>query len=374
MVDFKYEGVLWFYKNRDFCEQRKCLLSISRTDDLNNVFLIFDDDNKTVKKRIMLNSVEKLSKLRDRAWEIELNNGKHFKFKSISDTENEKWITIMNKYINNELNDLFKPLDDKKDFKITEDNLYTMRIDHELTSPSLMNKFYLNDYYRIEIDDVCLTLQNTQKNTDRHQFVFNVIRKFGKIDFCFAIELGRSSSYGEGILALKSVYFDSKQFYENLNDILASKLFNLAFKKPEHRNIQSEINQSESDTDSETSISSLETVRASNRQINLPIVKDHSSNNASLLNYSIGKNTLNSKLNKSNQNISMSSLSKEVQSNQVNLIRKVDNQQIHLESETDESFYQDKYVPQYMSNKRMLSPANEFFVDEDSSVYGRVKL
>lgn len=45
-----------------------------------------------------------------------------------------------------------------------------------------------------------------------------------------------------------------------------------------------------------------------------------------------------------------------------------------LESETDESDYQDKYIPRYMSSKKMLSPSDEFFVDEDNSVYGRVKI
>lgn len=43
-------------------------------------------------------------------------------------------------------------------------------------------------------------------------------------------------------------------------------------------------------------------------------------------------------------------------------------------NETDSSFYMDKYVPEYMSNRHLTSPALEYFVDEQNSVYGRVKL
>ena len=43
-------------------------------------------------------------------------------------------------------------------------------------------------------------------------------------------------------------------------------------------------------------------------------------------------------------------------------------------SETDSSFYMDKYLPEYMSNKHLVKPALEYFVDPDNSIYGRVKL
>lgn len=43
-------------------------------------------------------------------------------------------------------------------------------------------------------------------------------------------------------------------------------------------------------------------------------------------------------------------------------------------TETDESFYQDKYRPQYVSNKNLKSPAIEYFNDSDNVVYGKVKL
>ena len=43
-------------------------------------------------------------------------------------------------------------------------------------------------------------------------------------------------------------------------------------------------------------------------------------------------------------------------------------------SETDSSFYKDTYVPEYMSNRHLKSPALEYFVDEQNSVYGRIKL
>jgi hypothetical protein len=62
---------------------------------------------------------------------------------------------------------------------------------------------------------------------------------------------------------------------------------------------------------------------------------------------------------------------------QVNTTRTTYIKQRSIEShETDSSFgfYQDKYVPEYMSNKHLRSPALEYFVDEQNSVYGRVKL
>ena len=46
-----------------------------------------------------------------------------------------------------------------------------------------------------------------------------------------------------------------------------------------------------------------------------------------------------------------------------------------LITETDESFYQDKFIPQYMSNKNLKSPAIEYFKDtKNDVVYGKVKL
>jgi len=60
---------------------------------------------------------------------------------------------------------------------------------------------------------------------------------------------------------------------------------------------------------------------------------------------------------------------------QVNSTRTTYIKQRSIEShETDSSFYMDKYVPEYMSNKHLRSPALEYFVDEQNSVYGRVKL
>lgn len=44
------------------------------------------------------------------------------------------------------------------------------------------------------------------------------------------------------------------------------------------------------------------------------------------------------------------------------------------DDETDESFYQDKYIPQYVSRKHMISPPLEYIIDEENSIYGRVKL
>ena len=38
-----------------------------------------------------------------------------------------------------------------------------------------------------------------------------------------------------------------------------------------------------------------------------------------------------------------------------------------------ESFYEEKYVPQYMSNKNMVSPPIDYFEDENA-IYGRVQL
>ena len=60
---------------------------------------------------------------------------------------------------------------------------------------------------------------------------------------------------------------------------------------------------------------------------------------------------------------------------QASTSRKTYIKQRSIESnETDSSFYMDKYVPEYMSNKHLRSPALEYFVDEQNSVYGRVKL
>jgi hypothetical protein len=44
------------------------------------------------------------------------------------------------------------------------------------------------------------------------------------------------------------------------------------------------------------------------------------------------------------------------------------------EFEDSISFYEDKYVPQYMSNKNLVSTALEYFVEDENSIYGRVKL
>lgn len=57
------------------------------------------------------------------------------------------------------------------------------------------------------------------------------------------------------------------------------------------------------------------------------------------------------------------------------VIEKKLQQQVSVESnETDENFYKDEYVPQYASNKHLKSPALEYFVEEDQSIYGRIKL
>lgn len=39
-----------------------------------------------------------------------------------------------------------------------------------------------------------------------------------------------------------------------------------------------------------------------------------------------------------------------------------------------ESFYEEKYVPQYMSTKNLVSPPLEYFVEDDNAIYGRVQL
>jgi hypothetical protein len=53
--------------------------------------------------------------------------------------------------------------------------------------------------------------------------------------------------------------------------------------------------------------------------------------------------------------------------------------QNHENADDDEydetvSFYEEKYVPMYMSNRNLVSSAIEYFVEDDNAIYGRVQL
>jgi hypothetical protein len=53
---------------------------------------------------------------------------------------------------------------------------------------------------------------------------------------------------------------------------------------------------------------------------------------------------------------------------------------INNENEDDEeydetvSFYEEKYVPMYMSNRNLVTSAIEYFIEDDNAIYGRVQL
>ena len=182
---------------------------------------------------------------------------------------------------------------------------------------------------------------------------FSVIRRFGNTDFCLGIELGRSSPVGSGVIALKSKSFHSKHLYKSLREKLGDMLYRLAIKTTDNQTNES----SGSETDS-----SLNWV-------------PHSFNNQSTI--KMDENILvedSPNLSSRNNLDSPKSLPSPKSPKQPILQKKKVNFLNRLESETDESDYQDKYIPRYMSSKKMLSPSDEFFVDEDNSVYGRVKL
>lgn len=138
--------------------------------------------------------------------------------------------------------------------------------------------------------------------------------------------------------------------YKNLREKLGEILYRSAFKRTDNQMFES------GGSESDSSLNWVPNIQNNQSRESIDQILAESSSN----------------IEESNQlNISQNLPSKDkatlLQKKKVNFLNQ-------LESETDESDYQDRYVPKYMSSKRMLSPSDEFFVDEDNSVYGRVKL
>ncbi|RNA27074.1 hypothetical protein BpHYR1_001950 [Brachionus plicatilis] len=333
----------------------KYALTIDKNNENNNQFMLYDDNDIKLKS-FRIKQIEKLSKFKDHSWEIEIKAKKCFRFKGVTENENHRIYDTMNKIINQNIDEVIESFSrDQDDDEESETKLWSLKIDPELTSPQLLKKFSLDDVYILKIDNDKIVLENKSNTINFIVIPFNVIRRFGNTDFCLGIELGRSSPIGSGVIALKSKNYHSKHLYKSLREHLGDVLYRLAFNRP--GNELNDASGSESDSNLSWVPNMLNNQSGNNE------------NQSALIENSFNLEADNNHLLKSPNSLSLVENQKPLilQKKRVNFLNQ-------LESETDESDYQDKYVPKYMSNKRMLSPSDEFFVDEDNSVYGRVKL
>lgn len=109
-------------------------------------------------------------------------------------------------------------------------------------------------------------------------------------------------------------------------------------------------------------------------EIKIEVEKKPTAVEQKIINKNIGLILTSSVLNSDEDDVTLNSykINKNTTTTRKEIINDSDSDLI---TETDESFYQDKFIPQYMSNKNLKSPAIEYFKDtKNDVVYGKVKL
>lgn len=202
----------------------------------------------------------------------------------------------------------------------------------------------------------------------------STIRRFGSTDDCFAFELGRKSSFGNGIIALQSKKHNSKIFYDHFNELTEKSFYSLREKLLNAIEEPSELTPNrELSTEPDCSIvqqdddSCVPTSQKIDKEMFLCHADDHTSYSGSISDSIDSFSTVeipiiveDRTMNNGNGNelLNESILSSECTYN----------------ADETLTFYEDKYVPEYMNNKHLISQPLEFFEDDENMIYARVKL
>lgn len=138
----------------------KYALTIDKSNEENNQFVLLDDNDSKF-KTILIKKIEKLSKFKDHSWEIEVKGKKCFRFKSLNEEENAKIYDTMDKLINQKIDEAIENFSvDKETENSPETNLWSLKIDSDITSSNLLKKFILDNVYLLKIENEKLVLEN----------------------------------------------------------------------------------------------------------------------------------------------------------------------------------------------------------------------
>lgn len=260
-----------------------------------------------------------------------------------------------------------------------------------------------------------------------------MIKSFGILDDYFCIELGRKSIYGKGFITLKSTRPDAIRVHRHLQELVRKAFEKLKYDLDQDRDeerrqqlnytslaINGNSQQRETTNSANVNMRYEEDVRQKNSPQNIPQYPYPTKNESEIEIRRIDGETSNSRdsyyNNNYNPNTTRTPTTNDYTRSQqeMSVYRAVmvnnspynddnsystrNNQQnnglgrigmtngmgynnegfyfeeIEYESETDESFYEEKYVPQYVSNRNLPSVALEYFHDNGNSIYGKVKL
>lgn len=234
-------------------------------------------------------------------------------------------------------------------------------------------------------------------------FDWSTIKKYGSTSDCFAFELGRNSPFGRGIIALQSKKYNSKVIYDHFNELTEQCFYRLHNKRMQERlDLCQDLTKLNEAVNVKREASEMP-LQAKIQTKPAPPIASHESDSSLKWftpNSSVGSEHLNLHANDSknkNSNRSIGSITDSIASfstveipiiiedRPTNFCSSQLTQPVDLNvssiSKTstyngDETltFYEDKYIPEYMNTKNLVSRPLEFFEDSDNLVYARVKL
>lgn len=154
------------FKYKDVTILMNYVLTFDKINDINNKFVLFNN-NDTKVETIKIRHIERLSQFNDLSWQMVIKGNKCFRFKGITEDENTAIYDTINKIINHKIDEI---IDNFSNNHENEENfvakLWSLKIDHDLTSPHLLNKFSPNDAYILKIDCDKIILENELKTTN----------------------------------------------------------------------------------------------------------------------------------------------------------------------------------------------------------------
>lgn len=140
------------------------VITFDKNNDFNNKFVLFNDKNTKV-RAIKIGHIERLSQFNDHSWQMFIKGKKCFRFKGITEDENTIIYDTINKIINHKIDEMIDNFSSNHD--TTGNNsiakLWSLKIDPDLTSPHLLEKFSIENVYILKIDCDKIVLENESK-------------------------------------------------------------------------------------------------------------------------------------------------------------------------------------------------------------------
>lgn len=160
--------------------RQNCAVVLGKRDNINNEFLLLNEKQNLILKRIPLESIEKISQYPDKSWEFSTSNGYTFHFKSDDSDENKKWFQFMNQII------LGQSVQESQTFnpeQETRESNYTMKVLIDYSDEKIADHFSSNQSYLLTIEDDRIILRNKHNSEECYIFYAKYLLKYFVIYF-----------------------------------------------------------------------------------------------------------------------------------------------------------------------------------------------